>query len=72
MEIILWIILGIAVLVLIYLIYQIVRNDKVAEIRFGWIEKNDSRIDEYTYDEMFNSSFKNWLGLKYPNEKDFK
>lgn len=61
----------ILVLVLIYCVYQLIRNQKVYEIRLGWINKGDPRFDKYTYEDMVNPSFKNWLGLKFPNENDF-
>lgn len=71
METILFIILGSPVLVLIYCIYQLKRNQKVYKIRTKWINEGDPRWDKYTYDYMFKPSFKNWLGLKFPNENDF-
>ena len=59
METILFIILGSPVLVLIYCIYQLKRNQKVYEIRTNWINKNDPRWYKYTYDDMFMPNFKN-------------
>ena len=64
-------ILGIMVLASIYCFYQLARNQKVYEIRVDWINENDPRRDKYTYDYMFNPSFRNWLGLKFPSKSDF-
>lgn len=71
MKIILFIILGSPILLLIYCIYQLMRNQKVYKIRIYWIIKNDPRYDKYTYDDMFKPNLKNWFGLKFPNENDF-
>ena len=65
------IILGILVLALIYCFYQLARNQKVYEIRQEWIITNSPKRDKYTYDYMFNPSFRNWLGLKFPSKSDF-
>lgn len=59
-------------LLLAYLFYQLYRNDKVYEIRSKWIWSLDERYDQYSYDEMFLPSHKNWFGLKPPIDKDFK
>jgi hypothetical protein len=59
------------ILIFIYLFYQIARNHKVYSIRIKWINDDDKRYPKYSYDEMYLPSFKNYLGLKYPNEKDF-
>jgi predicted PurR-regulated permease PerM len=59
------------ILILIYLFYQLARNNKVYNIRIKWIYNDDKRYGKYTYNEMFKASHRNYLGLKYPNEKDF-
>lgn len=71
METTLFIILGILVLGIIYCFYQLARNQKVYEIRTDWVNEDDPRWDKYTYDYMFNPSFRNWLGLKFPSKSDF-
>jgi len=65
------IILLVLVLALIYCFYQEERNRKVSKIRKNWIMTNNPKIHKYTYDYMFDPSFKNWLGLKFPTESDF-
>lgn len=57
--------------IIIYCLYQLARNEKVYKIRINWINKNDPRLDKYTYEDMFRPSFKNWFGLKFPKESDF-
>ena len=64
-------ILGISVLVLFYFFYQLVRNQKVYEIRIDWINEDDPRRHKYTYEYMITPSFRNWLGLKFPSKSDF-
>jgi len=65
-------ILLILILILIYGFYQLKRNQKIYKIRIKWIETDDSRWDKYTYKYMLNPNLKNWFGIKFPNEKDFK
>ena len=71
MRTVLLIILGVLVLALIYCFYQLARNQKVYEIRIDWVNEDDPRWSKYTYDYMFNPSFRNWLGLKFPSKSDF-
>lgn len=71
METLLLIIIGISVLGIIYWIYQFARDQKVYEIRQDWIITDNPKKDKYTYDYMFNPSFRNWLGLKFPSKSDF-
>ena len=59
-------------LVLFYCLYQILRNNKVYNIRTKWTSQRSELWYKYTYDEMYIPSRKNWYGFKYPNEKDFK
>jgi len=66
-----WVIITAAALAGVYGIYQILRNEKVFQIRVSWIENRDTRRQEYTYGEMFNPTMHNLFGLKFPNEKDF-
>lgn len=58
-------------LALIYILYQMLRNNEVYSIRIDWIITNDKRFDKYSYDEMFNPSKKNYYGLRYPRDKHF-
>lgn len=60
-----WILMG------LYVFYQLARNKKIYKIRTHWRRKYDPRIEMYSYEYMFNPSFKNWLGFKFPNENDF-
>jgi len=71
MDLIINTILVILVLSIIYLLYQIVRNKKVSKIRSKWIYNDDYRWHKYEYEDMLNPSFSNWLGIKYPNDKQF-
>tara|TARA_R110000824_G_scaffold359490_2_gene547050 strand:+ start:569 stop:1195 length:627 start_codon:yes stop_codon:yes gene_type:complete len=57
---------------LIYLFYQIIRNEKVYNIRRKLSNEDDKRWYDYHYYYMIKPSFNNYLGFKYPNEKDFK
>lgn len=57
---------------MLYLIYQLARNNKVYLIRHDWISSNDRRYIDYTYNYMFDADKHNWYGLKYPKESHFK
>jgi hypothetical protein len=63
--------IALLVLAMIYTAYQMVRNHKVYKIRIKWFDGGDSRYESYSYDEMYLPSIENWMGLKFPNEKDF-
>ena len=65
-------ILIIWVLIMIYLIYQHIRTNKVYKIRILWGIENDSRRYKYSYKEMRRPNLKNWYGLRYPKEKHYK
>ena len=52
--------------------YQLKRNNDVYEIRLKWIESNDKRYYQYSYEEMFLPSFRNFYGLKSLTESDYK
>lgn len=64
--------LSIFSLCIVYLIYQLLRNQKVGKIRLNWLDKKDPRLSKYTYEEMFLPSKKNRYGLQMPEDKDFK
>ena len=59
-------------LALIYGFYQLIRNNAVFKIRIKWIDEDDSRHDNYTYNEMFAINKHTWYGLKYPKESQYK
>ena len=61
----------IAVIAVLYLIYQLKRNTKVRDIRLKWIEEEDNRFHEYTYDFMYDPSKHNVYGLQFPKESNF-
>lgn len=68
-DLIVMIVLGI---LLLYYFYQWARNDRVYRIRIKWLNNDDARYPQYSYDEMYNPSKKNWFGLKFPKDKHFK
>lgn len=63
--------LFLSVLAFIYGVYQLIRNEFVYRIRIKWIEEDDIRHDQYSYDYMFNPSKHNLFGLKFPTDKAF-
>lgn len=65
------IILAVLIIGLAYLGYQLARNSAVFNIRLLWIDNDDPRWYKYSYDYMFNPKLDNWLGLKYPRDKDY-
>lgn len=58
-------------IILLYLLYQLFRNNKVYSIRYDWINSNDRRRYYYTYNYMFDAAKHNWYGLKYPKDSHF-
>lgn len=66
-------IIGIALISMIYLVYQIIRNEKVYRIRMVWLgDSNFSKLERYSYEYMYVPSKHNWWGLKYPTKSNFK
>lgn len=59
-------------LMVIYCLYQLVRNEAVFNIRSKWINYDDLRWHYYSYDEMFKPNISNWFGLRFPRDKHFK
>jgi hypothetical protein len=57
---------------ILYLVYQFFRNDAVYNIRINWIDTNDPRLDQYTYDEMMSPSWSNFYGFRFPKARHFK
>ena len=57
-----------AITFLIYMSFQFVRINKVAEIRTKWIYSGDFRYWKYTFGDMCDPSIRNWFGLKIPKE----
>lgn len=70
--IILLIIGSIFPLIILYYVYQSIRNDKIYKIRRNWTETDDHRWYTYPYDYMLNPNKHNWFGLRYPRDKQFK
>ena len=66
-----YVILGICLAGMVYSFYQLARNNAVYEIRHKWICSDDKRWDEYTYDFMFDPKLHNWMGLRWPKEKNY-
>lgn len=56
----------------LYLAYQLIRNNRVANIRIKWILNDDDRYYKYCYEYMFNPSKHNLYGLKFPIDKQFR
>ena len=60
-----------SVLVFLYLIYQLIREEMVFQIRVKWIESKDKRYYKYSFDYMFKPHKRNWYGLKLPFDSSF-
>ena len=60
-----------SVLVFIYSVYQLVRNEFVYRIRIKWIQKDDIRHNQYSYGRMFGPSKHNYFGFQFPTDKAF-
>lgn len=59
-------------LVVIYYIYQMLRNEIVFKIRENWIMTEKWELhSKISYNFMQDPNKINWYGLKYPNEKDY-
>ncbi len=54
-----------------YLIYQLIRNNKVAKIRRKWVLSDDSRYNKYDYDYMYKPSKHNLYGLRFPRDVQY-
>lgn len=63
--------LGILLPLMIYFLYQLVRNAAVYRIRRRWIMRDDERWYRYSYEFMFDPSKQNLHGIKYPRESQF-
>lgn len=75
MEILLTITWGIFYLLLLWLIYlffQIKRDDATYDLKVKWLKRGDVRYDKYSYNYIFKPSKQNWYGLKMPKDSDFK
>lgn len=60
-------------IICVYFVYQLIRNQKVYNIRIKWLRNDElDRHMRYTYNEMMDPNKKNWYGLKFPNEKDYQ
>lgn len=56
---------------ILYCLYQLLRNQKVYEIRIKWIRTQDKRYGKYSYSEMFVQSAKNWFGFRWPKDEHY-
>lgn len=66
-------VLIICLLVILYAVLQMIRNEMIYRIRKRWIEQdNYERWFSISYDAMWTPCRKNWFGLKLPKDKDFK
>jgi hypothetical protein len=63
---------SVCIIAMIYVVYQLLRNKEVFLIRINWVNLDDNRESQYTYEYMFYPAKHNWYGLKWPKEKDFK
>ncbi len=61
----------ITTILIIYFIYQLLRNDKVYRIRINWKLNDDYRYAYFSYESMLFPNKKNWFGLKYPEDNHF-
>ena len=64
--------LFVCVVMIVYCIYQLKRNDAVYKIRNNWIKTRDPRHGTYSYDCMFDPNRINWFGLKFPKDEHFR
>lgn len=64
--------IGILLLALFYVIYQLIRNNAVFKIRRKWRDRGDCRWYKYSYEDMYDPKKENYFGLQYPKEKYFK
>jgi hypothetical protein len=55
----------------LYIIYQLVRNNRIYRIRIKWSNEEDKRFELYEHNFMFNPSKLNWYGLKYPKDTHY-
>lgn len=60
------------VILIIYTIYQLFRNEEVFKIRVMWILTDDERWSRYSYKKMFDPNLDNWFGLRWPSDKNYK
>lgn len=60
-------------LVMAYLAYQRVRNEAVYNIKVKWLDNGEfERCRRNSYDHMYKPNLKNWFGLRWPREKNYK
>ena len=64
---------GLLILKLLHVLRQFPRIDAVYEIRLNWINTNDDRYYQYSWEDMLdNYNKKTWYGIKIPKDEDFK
>jgi len=61
----------IGIVMLFYSIYQLIRNNKVYDIRKKWIDAYDDRHDKYSYKYMMDANRHNWFGLRFPRDRHY-
>ena len=65
------VIINLMVFVILYLMYQLIRNHFVYKIRIKWLETEDNRYTLYSYDFMQDPNKHNYFGLKFPRECNY-
>jgi len=65
-------ILSMLYLVLIYCLYQLLRNEATYKIVRNWLDSDDKRYYRYSYDFIFDPSRHNRFGFQFPKESNFK
>ena len=63
---------GVCFMMIIYCLYQLVRNEKVYKILSAWRDANDIRCSTYNYNYMFNPKKNNWFGLRWPQDNQYE
>ena len=58
-------------LLVVYYTYQVIRTNKVYQIREKWEDDFDLRSYKYTFRFMADPNAHNWYGIKFPNEEDY-
>ena len=62
-----------AIFFVFYQLFQIKRNKKVFSIRQQWItDKDFTRLNRHTYDDMYEPTLRNMYGLKMPRDRHFR
>ena len=70
--IILVILIIICIIGVLYCLYQLERNRQIYKIVTKWVNQDDERYYNYSYNYMADPSKHNWYGLKYPKDKHYE